>query len=96
MKIISKLKPLLSDLLKKYSFKDAEKDIKKHLPLIKKVSKKYIEGMKENDPAYRYPSYIFLFVMLALALVEFFPDIVRVIAGVLTVVSSATIAVLRK
>lgn len=96
MKIISKLKSLISDLLKKYTFKDAEKAIKKHLPLIKKVSKKYIEGMKENDPAYRYPSYIFLFVMLALSLVEFFPDIVRWGAAVCTLLSSATIAVLRK
>ena len=96
MKIISKLKPLLSDLLKKYSFKDAEKAIKKHLPLIKKVLKKYIKGMKENNPAYRYPTYIFLFVMLALSFVEFFPVIVRGVTAVLVLLTSAIITVFRE
>lgn len=93
MKIIS---TLISNLLEKYSLKDAEKKAKKHLPLIKKVGKKYIKGMKSGDLSYRYPTYIFLFIMLALTFVEFFPDIIRIVTGGLTVVTSTVVAVFRK
>lgn len=64
--------------------------------LVHGAIKTYIEGMRKGDLTYRYPTYIFLFLMLGFALIEPLPNIVRIIAGILTVLTFATIAVLRK